>query len=168
MSNITLVLSDAEQQAFSSVLDAVLRQGGLSALDVVYHFRAVLQNALATAVRASALPAAAPVSNAGNPQPAATAAAHTAAPAGQHAGILGEIAGIFSGHAQPAANGSGTHQAHITAAAAPGAATIQPQPAAAPVPQAPAVAAPAASTPAPAQSASAAPAPAIAVPAASA
>jgi hypothetical protein len=38
MTNVTLVLNDAEQQALHQLLDAALRQSGLNAIDVVSHF----------------------------------------------------------------------------------------------------------------------------------
>jgi hypothetical protein len=38
MTNVTLALNDAEQQAFHQLLDAALRQSGLGAIDVVSHF----------------------------------------------------------------------------------------------------------------------------------
>ena len=38
MTNVTLVLNEAEQQALHQLLDAALRQSGLNAIDVVSHF----------------------------------------------------------------------------------------------------------------------------------
>jgi hypothetical protein len=54
MSNITIVLNDAEQQAFGQLLDTALRHSGAGALDVAYHFRQVLQGAVLAASRAVA------------------------------------------------------------------------------------------------------------------
>jgi len=54
MSNITLVLNDSEQQAFHQLLDIALRQAGLNALDVVYHFRGRILSAQGTPSQAEA------------------------------------------------------------------------------------------------------------------
>jgi len=54
MSNITLVLNDPEQQAFHQLLDIALRQAGLNALDVVYHFRGRILSAQGTPSQAEA------------------------------------------------------------------------------------------------------------------
>ncbi len=66
MSNITLVLNDSEQQAFHQLLDIALRQVGLNALDVVYHFRGRILSAQGTPLQAEVA----------SQKPAATAAAH--------------------------------------------------------------------------------------------
>ncbi|MGO9172651.1 MAG: hypothetical protein ACLP7P_11875 [Rhodomicrobium sp.] len=48
MTAITLTLNEAEQQAFNQLLDIALRQSGLGALDVAYHFRGRILSAKGT------------------------------------------------------------------------------------------------------------------------
>ncbi len=115
MANVTIVLNDAEQQAFQSLLDAALRQGGMAALDVVYHFRQVFQGAALAAAKVVA-----PTVAAASAQPQANAASHPAASAPQHTGVLGQIAEAFTGHSQtPPAHGAVSGGAQAAAASSP-------------------------------------------------
>jgi len=72
MTNVTLVLNEAEQQALHQLLDAALRQSGLSALDVVSHFmgRIIADQGAATQTQ-GASPKPAPAQSAVPLQPAA-------------------------------------------------------------------------------------------------
>jgi hypothetical protein len=131
MANVTIVLNDAEQQAFQSLLDAALRQGGIAALDVVYHFRQVFQGAALAAAKVVAPAVAAGPGQPVSAQSQAHAASLPAASAPQHTGILGQIAEAFTGHSQtPPAQGavSGSTQAAAASSPAKVASPAQPQP----------------------------------------
>jgi hypothetical protein len=54
MNPITLTLTGAETQALYGLLDAVLRQSGMTALDTVLHFREKLKAAAAASAEARA------------------------------------------------------------------------------------------------------------------
>jgi hypothetical protein len=69
MATITLVLNDAEQQAFHQLIDSALRSNGISALQVGYHFASLINSAQATAAQA-APPANASASAPSTPSPA--------------------------------------------------------------------------------------------------
>ena len=132
MSTITLVLNDAEQQAFHQLLDTVLRSAGLNALQTVSHFAGLLTSASVASAQVPTAPAVTAVPTVKPAQPAAQAVQHPASPvpapahpASQHPGIIEQIAeAITPHHTQPVTPAAPVNASHAAQTVRPGHAAL--------------------------------------------